>query len=157
MWDYPSRRGLEHVFATVGQFESGRDARRQFRQSVIEKRCAGFQAPGHGHVVDAFDRVVDQHHGAVQAQGLVHSLAGARAGEVFANELAGRVAFQQPRGLDRVAILGMVAVEERGAIGLIRIVGAVHLRVPMVAGEQFVGALAALHPLQCLATSRESR
>ncbi|MOA10573.1 hypothetical protein D3C78_1304670 [compost metagenome] len=69
---------------------------------------------------------------------------------MFAHEVAGHVGFQQPRRLHGVAVLGMAAVEERIAVGAKGILGAVHLRVPVVAGEQLVGTLAALHALAVL-------
>ena len=39
---------------------------RRVRRVVVEEGHPALQAPGHRHVVDAFDRIVDQHHGGVQ-------------------------------------------------------------------------------------------
>ncbi|MNO50300.1 hypothetical protein D3C76_406710 [compost metagenome] len=150
MRDHPSRRLLEHLLAAVGQLEAGGNACRQFHQAVIEERRTRLQAPGHGHVVHTLDRVVDQHHGAVQAQRLVHGSRCAGTREVFAHEVAGSVGFQQPGGLHGVAVFGVAAVEERLTVGRIGIVGAVHLRVPVVTGEQLIGTLAALYALAVL-------
>ncbi|MNQ89687.1 hypothetical protein D3C85_1050020 [compost metagenome] len=41
----------------------------------------------------------------------------------------------------------MAAVEKRLAVGADRVAGAIDLRVPVVAGKQFIGALAALDHL----------
>src|SRR3546814_7994113 len=53
---------------------------------VIEERHARLQPPGHGHAVDPLHRVVDQHHGGIEAQRLVDGLAGTGQTEMPGNE-----------------------------------------------------------------------
>ncbi|MDT4821342.1 hypothetical protein FQZ97_545170 [compost metagenome] len=144
-----ARGGLEHLLAAVAELEAGRDARRQLGDPVVEERHPRLQAPGHGHVVHPLHRVVHQHHRAVQAQGLVHRVEGAGLLEVLAHEVAGQVV-AEPGRLHRGLVFGVAAVEEGRAILVERVAGVGQRRVPVVAAEQLVGALAALHHLAVL-------
>src|SRR5664280_2498285 len=59
--DEPASRGLEHALATLGEFELGRAGGRELDELVIKEGSSGLEAPGHGHVVDALDGIVDEH------------------------------------------------------------------------------------------------
>ncbi len=69
---------------------------------------------------------------------------------MLAHKVAGGVIGGQPLRGDGGRVVVVAAVEEGLAIGRIRVAGAVHLRVPVVTGEQLIGALAALHHLAML-------
>ncbi|MNJ55535.1 hypothetical protein D3C77_510320 [compost metagenome] len=64
---------------------------------------------------------------------------------MLADEVAGSVVIEQPGRLHGGGVVVVAAVEEGLAIGRERIACAVDLRVPVITGEQLVGALAALH------------
>ena len=65
---------------------------------LLAQQHPALEAPRHGHVVDALDRVVfHQHHGGVEPQRAVDAARGACAGEVLGDELlAGVVGVGQP-------------------------------------------------------------
>ena len=135
------------MLAAVGQLETCRDARRQFSQAVIQKRCARLKAPGHGHVIDAFHRVIHQHDCTVETQRLVDARIRAGLGKMLAHKVAGSIVGGQPLWLHGGLVLGIAAIKKGLAVGRVRIAGAVYLRVPVVTGKQFISALAALHHL----------
>ncbi|RMM61774.1 hypothetical protein ALQ75_05447 [Pseudomonas savastanoi pv. glycinea] len=145
-----TRRFFQHLLAAIRQFELARNTRRQLNQPVVKERCTRFQAPGHGHVVDSFDRVIDQHHRTVQAQRLVDRRAGTGLGEMIANEITGCVVGCAPLRLHRLGIFRIAAVDKRIAVGRNRVARAVYLWVPVVTGKQLVSALAALYHLAML-------
>lgn len=147
--DNLSRGLLEYILALVRQFEATRHAGGEFDHLVVEERNTSLQTPGHGHVVHAFDRVVDQHHRGVQTQRLVQAAAGARLGEVIADELAG-IIFLSPLRHYGLAILIEAAIHEGFLVGAHRVACLVHLRIPVIASEDFIGPLAALHHLAVL-------
>ena len=122
---------------------SGRHPGRQLDQFMVEEGDAGFQAPGHGHVVDPLHRVVDQHDRGVHAQGLVDAKLGAVLGEMVGDEFAAGVAVHEAR-MDGFRELIVIAVEEDLRVVAGRIVAALQRRIPVVSGEDLVGALAAL-------------
>ena len=76
----PRRGLLEHALAALGELELRRAGRRQLDELVVEERHARLQPPGHRHVVDPLDRVVDQHDLRVEPQRRVQRGVGARAG-----------------------------------------------------------------------------
>ncbi|MOA55839.1 hypothetical protein D3C78_1797020 [compost metagenome] len=63
------------------------------------------------------------------------------------DEVTGSVIRGQPFRLHGGGVVVVTAVEKRFAVRGIRITRAVHLRIPVVTGEQFIGALAALDDL----------
>src|SRR4051812_14604215 len=65
-------RLLQNVFAAVPDLQPGRNARRQFDDLVVEEAHPRFEAVCHGHVVDPFDGVVDQHDLGIDLQRFVH-------------------------------------------------------------------------------------
>ena len=112
----PRRGVLEHALAAVGELELGRAGGGELDQLVVEERRARLQPVGHRHVVDALDRVVDEHHLGVQAQRAVDRRRGARALEPLARErqrdvVVGRVGQQR-------ADARVVAVEEARRVGV---------------------------------------
>ena len=134
------------MLALAAQLEGGRHGRGQLDQLVVEKGHARFQAPGHGHVVHALDRVVGDEHRRIHAQYLVDEFVGERFRQMRGNELAGVIAAVQGR-LGHVEEFVVIAVEvmlaeavERAALRFRR-----HARIPEIAAEDFVRALAALH------------
>ena len=138
--------GLELRWAGGGQFD----------EVVIEERHSALQTPRHRHVVDALDRIVDQHHRGVQPQRAVDSGLGAGAGEVLGDELPARIALGEvSRCGTSAATPAVVPVEERGAVAGHRRRRATprpvtHRGIPVVAGEHLVGALPGLHHLDVL-------
>ena len=56
---------------------------------MIEERHARFQAPGHGHVVHALDRVIGDEHGGVHAQHLIEKGIRFGCGQVGSDGLRG--------------------------------------------------------------------
>ena len=143
---------LEHALAVLRGLELGRAGGRQLDQLVVEERDPALEAPRHRHVVDAFDRVVDQHHGGVQAQRAVDAGLRARAREVLGDELLAGIIGGRETGRDECLIRRLVAVEERPAVAGQRAVqrrglGPAHRGIPVITGEHLVGALAGLHDL----------
>ncbi|MNF97503.1 hypothetical protein D3C84_803340 [compost metagenome] len=69
---------------------------------------------------------------------------------MFFHEVTGGVIGCQPFRLHGGGVVVVAAVKKRFAIRGIRVAGAVHLRVPVITGEQFVGTLAALDNLAML-------
>ncbi|MEZ5176991.1 MAG: hypothetical protein R2746_01560 [Acidimicrobiales bacterium] len=121
---------------------------------MVEERHAGLEPPRHGHVVHPLDRVVHEHHRRVEAQRPVRG--GARgSGEALLHEPERLVAARQPARGQQAGQVLVGAVEEGLPVPLDRagdvVVGCVgHGRVPVVAGEHLVGALARLHHLHVL-------
>ncbi|MCY1528629.1 hypothetical protein D9M68_637410 [compost metagenome] len=68
---------------------------------------------------------------------------------MLANEVAGQI-IGEPGRLYRGLVLGVGAVEEGRAVAVKRVTGIGQRRIPVVATEQLVGALAALHHLAVL-------
>ncbi|MNP36093.1 hypothetical protein D3C76_1294560 [compost metagenome] len=64
---------------------------------------------------------------------------------MFLHEVTSGVIRGQPFRLDGGGVVLVAAVEERIAIRRVGIGCAIHLRIPVITGEQFVGTLAALH------------
>ena len=56
---------LEHVLAPAVDLVSGRYARGELDQLVIQERHPGLETPCHRHVVHALDGVVHEHHGGI--------------------------------------------------------------------------------------------
>ena len=86
-----ARSLFEHALAVVRGLEFGRAGGGQFDEFVVQERHPALQPPGHRHVVDPLDRIVDQHHGGVESQPAVHAALRAGAGEVLGDELSARV------------------------------------------------------------------
>ena len=134
-------------------FSSGGTGGGQLDEFVVEERDPALETPGHRHVVDALDRVVDQHDGGVEPQCAVDAGLGAGAGEVLGDELPARIALGEVVVRDECGDAAEVAVEERGAIAGHRAVErrrVGHRRIPVIAREHLVGALAGLHDLDVL-------
>ena len=64
--------GLQHAFAALGEFEFRWAGGREFDELVVQEGNPGFESVGHRHVVDPFDRIVDEHHFGVDAQRGIH-------------------------------------------------------------------------------------
>ena len=104
---------LEHALAAVGELELRRAGGGELDELVVEERHPGLQAPGHRHVVDPLDRVVDEHDLGVEAQRRVDRGVGARRGEVRGDEVAAaRRSSTQYSGAQIDISLAVVAVEE---------------------------------------------
>ncbi len=148
---------LQHALAVVRGLQLGRAGGRELDQLVVEEGHPALQPPGHRHVVDPLHRVVDQHHGGVQPQRPIGRGGRAGMGEVREHELPGDVGVEPPSRLQQPVQRVVVAVEERRADSGDKassdvVVGGVrHRRVPVVAGEDLVGALPRLHHLDVLA------
>ena len=126
---------------------SGGIARRQLDQLVVEERRARLQAVGHRHVVDALDRVVDEHDPRVQPQRAVDGRGGAGALEPLARRTRARRRRPRPRRVSSRSCR-VVAVEELRRVGVQPAARRLEQRrVPAVAAEHLVGALAGLHDL----------
>ena len=115
---------------------------------MVEERRTRLDAAVHRHVVDALDRIVDEHHLAVQAQRAIDRRRGAGRGEAALDELARGVEVEPQTRVDRGARLGVRAIDELGDV----LVGAGTRRVgerliPGVACKDLVGALPRLHDL----------
>ena len=144
--DQLARRLLQHALAAVRELVARRDARGELDQRVVEEGHARLQAEGHGHVVHALDRVVDQHHRGVQAQRLLHRVVRARGVEARRDEGRARID-AVPLRVHRGEVFVVVAVAEGGEVVRHRVGAAGELRVPVVAAEDLVRALPALHHL----------
>ncbi len=116
---------------------------------MVQEWHAGFEAVAHRHVVHALDRVVHEHDRRVQPQSFVDGPVRARSREMLGHERPAVVLFDQSR-MHREPILRMVAVEERGGVGvhrLVRLRDGHHRRVPVIPGKHLVRPLPGLHDL----------
>ena len=114
---------------------------------MIEKGHARFQAPSHGHVIHPLDGVVHDQSGDIQAQHFIEIVLSIRFGQASGDQFGGMVGTVISRG-DRLQPFSVLAVEIMPAKPLQ--VGAGlgdHARVPKIAAEHLVRALAALHHL----------
>ena len=104
----------------------------------------------HGHVVDAFDRIVDQHDMGVEPERPVDRRRGARTPQMLAHQVPARIVRAQPVSGELPAKRCVVAVEKHARIIGRHVVGGRQWRIPVVAAEHLVGPLARLHHLDVL-------
>ena len=151
---------LEHALATLGELQLGRAGGGQLDELVVEERHARLQAPGHRHVVHALDRVVDEHHLACPGGAPGPSAASAPGAVMCArHELPAGVAVDEEVRSTTSAMLGVRRGRRTGR-STPRAgsrVAARQRRVPVVAGEDLVGALARLHDRDVSVTCSDSR
>ena len=146
MRHHQARGVLEHALAFVVELEFRRDRRGKLDQFVIEERHAGFQAPGHCHVVDALDRIVDQHDMRVEPQGPVDRGGGAFAQQMIADQRQADIAVGDPLVAQLRLQRFVGAIEEHLGIVAHHIVGIGQRRIPVVAAEHLVGRPARTAP-----------
>ena len=145
------------------ELEFRRHGCREFHQFVIEEGHARFQPPGHGHVVDALDRIVDQHDVGIEPERPVDRAVGAPGLRqrcfVTKSRLTSRVGDPIVRpfrwDLQRRA-------HESGRRTTLSIVGddivaeSDERRIPVIAAEHLVGALSRLNDLDVFRRPRGS-
>ena len=142
----PRRAALRMPLPPSASLSSGGHARGELDQLVVEERRARLQPVGHGHVVHALDRVVDEHDPRVQPQRAVDRRGGARRARTTRRRTRARR--RRRRGRGQLAQPRVVAVEELGRVGVEAAARRLEQRrVPAVAAEHLVGALAGLHDL----------
>ncbi len=106
---------LQDIFAVLAHFHLRRHARGQLHHLMIQERHAGLQPPGHGHIVHALDRVIDQHDLAVDPERLVDRPLRPGLGEMLRHECRGMIGFGKA-GLQQLAHLVLIPVEEHAGI-----------------------------------------
>src|SRR3954454_6362460 len=94
--DDTAARALQHALATVGQLELRRDATRELVHLVVEEGHPCLQTPSHGHVVDPFHGVVDEHDRGVVPEGGVDRVLGPGPPDPLRDERGRRVLGHQP-------------------------------------------------------------
>ena len=143
--DEAARHGLEREFAALAQLEFGRHAGRKFHQGAVEKGHAQLQCVGHGQVVHALDRVVDDEGGDIETQHLVEEGVGAGPAQRLLHQRGRHIRHLEFRR-DHAQPLGMVAVEVMTGKALQGQAGfGLHVRVPEITAEHFVRPLAGKH------------
>ena len=115
-----ARRPLQHPLAAVRELQLGRHGGGELDEVVVEERHAGLETPGHRHLVDALHRVLDEHHGRVDAERGVDRGLGAVRGEPVVEEAAGRVVRREPSGVQQLAHRGPRAVGEHRGVRIRR-------------------------------------
>ena len=133
------------------ELEFRRAGRGDFHQLVIEEGNPRLQPPGHGHVIDALDRIVDDQRGHVKAQYRVEKAVGTIRIQVFFHQRRGVVltVVASVHGGEVFAVIA-IDITIRKARQPVFMLGTRHLRIPEVPGKDFVCTLPALHHLDRL-------
>ena len=79
------------MFAAIGQFHFRWHGGGQLHQLCIQKRHARLQTPGHGHIVHALDRVIDNQGSHIHRQHPVKVLIGFHLIEQVLHQLGGDI------------------------------------------------------------------